>query len=144
MNLEPTPWTDVRDFAAGMRVVAGADRPNAGVLIDPIHFDRGGSSALEVAAGSRERLRYRKMCDAPAERPRDTETLLYQARAERLMPGDGGLDLVGLLRAAPQDIPISLEIPMQTLARTVPAVARARMMLVKARALLAAAAQPHA
>jgi hypothetical protein len=52
------------------------------------------------------------------------------------MPGDGGLDLLGILRALPRDIPLSVEVPMQTLARTVPAIDRARRMLDKTRVLL--------
>ena len=82
-----------------------------------------------------------QLCDAPAERPRDVETLLHHARAARLMPGDGGLDLVGILRALPRDLPLSLEIPMQELARTVPAVERAKRMRAKALALLATLAE---
>ena len=77
-----------------------------------------------------------QLCDALAERPTDVKGLLHQARAERLMPGDGELDLKGMLRGVPDDIPISLEIPMETLSRTVPAVERTRQMLVKARRLL--------
>jgi sugar phosphate isomerase/epimerase len=136
-NLEPMPWTDVRDFAQGARIVDAAGRPNAGLLIDPIHFDRGASRAGEIASMPRGRLHYMQLCDAPAERPRDTKTLLYQARAARLMPGDGALDLAGILRAVPADLPISLEIPMDELARTVPAIERARRMLAKTRVLLA-------
>ena len=135
-NLESMPWTDVRDFAQCARVVERAGRDNAGILIDAIHFDRGASRAHEIAHVPAKRLRYLQLCDAPAERPRDTATLLHQARAERLMPGDGGLDLTGILCAAPRDIPISLEIPMQTLARTTPAVERARRMLAMTRELL--------
>jgi sugar phosphate isomerase/epimerase len=135
-NLEPMPWTEVRNFAQGARVVAAAARENSGVLVDPIHFDRGGSSAEEIATVPRERLRYAQLCDAPAERPRDVEGLLHQARAERLMPGDGGLDLLGILSALPRDIPLSLEVPMRTLAKTMPAVERARRILDKTRALL--------
>ena len=135
-NLEPMPWTDVKNFGQAVRVVVAADRRNAGVLIDAIHFDRGGNRAEEIATAPAEWLHYLQLCDAPAERPRDTETLLYQARAERLMPGDGGLDLAGILRAVPPAIPLALEIPMYTLAKTVPAVERARRMLDKTRVLL--------
>jgi len=135
-NLEPMPWTDVKDFIQGVRIVNAAGRANAGVLIDPIHFDRGGSKASEIATASPTRLRYMQLCDAPAERPRDMSTVLYQARAERLMPGDGGLDLQGMLRAVPPDIPLSLEIPMVTLTRALPAVQRTRQMLAKTRRLL--------
>ena len=41
-----------------------------------------------------------------------------------------------MLRAVPRDVPLSLEIPMQALTRTLPAVPRTRQMLEKARLLL--------
>lgn len=135
-NLEPMPWTEAKNFAQGARIVAAAGRANGGILVDPIHFDRGGSRAEEIASVPHARLRYAQLCDAPAERPSDRETLLVQARAERLMPGDGGLDLMSILRALPREIPISLEIPMKTLAQSVPALERSRRMLAKTRALL--------
>jgi hypothetical protein len=52
------------------------------------------------------------------------------------MPGDGGLDLAGLLRALPASLPISLEIQMRTLAKAVDARERARRMRVKTLALV--------
>jgi sugar phosphate isomerase/epimerase len=137
MNVEPMPWTEVKNIAQGLRLLAAADRPNAGLLIDPIHFDRGGDVPADIAAIPRQRLHYMQLCDAPAERPRDTDTLIFQARNERLMPGDGGLDLKGIVRAMPGDIPIALEVPMRTLAQTVGAVERATRMRVKTGALLA-------
>ena len=135
-NLEPMPWTDVRTFEDGARIVGRVERDNVGLLIDPIHFDRGDGRAEDIRAVPPKWLRYLQLCDATPERPSDVRTLLYQARAERLMPGDGGLDLRGILRASPRDTPISLEIPMQELAQTMPARERARRMLVKTRALL--------
>ena len=135
-NLEPMPWTDCRNFADALRIVTAAGRDNGGVLIDAIHFDRGGSRASEIAATPRTRLRYLQLCDASAERPTDLTGILYQARAERMMPGDGGLDLQGILRNVPDDIPICLEIPMHALSKTVAAVERTKRMLAKTRRLL--------
>jgi len=137
MNVEPMPWTEVKNVAQGLHLLEAADRPNAGLLIDPIHFDRGGNVPSDIAVIPRARLRYMQLCDAPAERPRDHETLIFQARSERLMPGDGGLDLKGIVRAMPVDIPIALEVPMRTLAQTVGAVERAKRMREKTEALLA-------
>jgi sugar phosphate isomerase/epimerase len=37
--------------------------------------------------------------------------MIRQARGDRLFPGEGGLDLRGLLAALPHDLPMSLEIP---------------------------------
>ena len=88
-----------RNFAQGARIVGNAARGNAGLLIDPIHFDRGGSTAAEIPSVPPSWLRYVQLCDAPAERPTTLEGLLHQARAERLLPGEGGLDLRGILRA---------------------------------------------
>ena len=102
-----------------------AGRANAGLIVDPIHFDRAGSTTDELRALPREYFRYLQFCDAPAERPTDLQTLLYQARAERLMPGQGGLDLAGILRALPDDIPLSIEVPMESWAKTAKATERA-------------------
>jgi sugar phosphate isomerase/epimerase len=137
MNLEAMPWTDVRNLEQSTRIASQAAQANAGVLIDPIHFDRGGNVAADIAIVPTTMLYYAQLCDAPAERPLDTQTLLHQARAERLMPGDGGLDLPGILRALPRTLPLGLEIPMRTLAKTVGAVERARLMRIKTEALLA-------
>jgi len=134
--LEPMPWTDARNFAHGARIVGNCKRDNAGLLIDPIHFDRGGSAASEIPGVPAAWLRYVQMCDAPAERPTTLEVLLHQARAERLLPGDGGLDLAGIVRAVPADAPLSIEIPMDELAKTVPATERARRAIEATRTLL--------
>jgi sugar phosphate isomerase/epimerase len=139
-SLEPMPWTDVRSFADGARVVAAAGRPNGALLIDAIHFDRGGSRAAEITAVPRQRFRYVQLCDAPAERPADMAGILHQARAERLMPGEGGLDLAGILSNLPPDLPISLEIPNVRLARTMSPTERARRALDATRRLLEALA----
>lgn len=134
--IEPMPWTDVRDVRTALRVIEQSGARNAGVLIDAIHFDRIGSVPSELDVIPASRLPYVQLCDAPAERPKDTETLLHQARAERMMPGDGGLDLVGLLQALPPQLPISIEVPMRTLAKTVDARERARRLRAKTLALV--------
>ena len=127
--LEPMPWTDAKNFAQGAHIVGAVERDNAGLLIDALHFDRGGSVASEIPSVPPSWLRYVQVCDAPAERPGTLEGLLHHARSERLLPGDGGLDLRGILRAVPRDTPVSIEIPQEALAKTVAAVERARRAL---------------
>lgn len=136
INLEPIPLLDVRTLAQAARVLACADRPNSGMVIDPIHFDRSGERLADAACIPRKWLHYMQLCDAPAERPADTAGLQFQARYERMIPGEGGLDLAGLLRALPRDIPIGIEVPMAALARTVGAKERSRRLLAATRALL--------
>src|SRR5207253_10570707 len=103
-------------------------RPTSATLAHPSPVARPLSSTNELRALPREYFRYLPFCDAPAERPKHLETLLYQARCERLMPGQGGLDLTGILRALPDDLPISIEVPMEGLAKTTKATERARMI----------------
>lgn len=124
--IEPMPWTDVKDVRQAGRIVTAANRPNGGIIIDPIHFDRSGSSVEDIAALPAELFGYMQFCDAPAERPTDLPGLLFQARCERNFPGEGGLDLAALLDALPDDIPISLEVPTEELTKTVNALERAK------------------
>ncbi|MEM5294827.1 sugar phosphate isomerase/epimerase [Burkholderia sp. JPY481] len=135
-SLEPMPWTDVKDVTQGARIVKAAARRNIGLIVDPIHFDRAGTSTDRLRALPREYFGYVQFCDAPAERPADLDTLLYQARCERMIPGEGGLDLAGILRALPDDLPISLEVPTQQWAKTASALERARRLREATLALL--------
>ncbi|MFX1766844.1 sugar phosphate isomerase/epimerase [Paraburkholderia sp. A1RI-2L] len=127
-SLEPMPWTDVKDITAGERIVKASGRTNTGLIIDPIHFDRARSSLEALRALPREYFGYVQFCDAPAERPTDLDTLLFQARCDRMIPGEGGLDLVGILRALPDHLPVSVEVPTEQWAKTTRAVDRARRL----------------
>jgi sugar phosphate isomerase/epimerase len=137
MSLEPMPWTDVKTFRDALSVVEAAGARNGAVLVDAIHFDRAGDTPAVLRAAPPERLRYAQLCDAPAERPRDMAVVLQQARTARMIPGDGGLDLAGLVRALPPGLPISLEVPMPALVREIGAVAAARRLRSATEALLA-------
>ena len=136
VNLEPIPLFELRTLAQAERVLAGADRPNSGLVIDPIHFDRSRERLADAARIPCKWLHYMQLCDAPAERPADAAGMQHQARYERMIPGEGGLDLLGLLRALPRDLPIGVEVPMAALARSTGAEERARRLLAATRALL--------
>jgi sugar phosphate isomerase/epimerase len=127
-SLEPMPWTQAKDITQGARIVRAAGRSNTGLIVDPLHFDRAGSSTEELANMPREYLGYAQFCDAPAQRPADLDTLLFQARCERMIPGEGGIDLEGILRALPRGIPLSLEVPTELWAKTTPALTRVRKL----------------
>jgi sugar phosphate isomerase/epimerase len=140
--LEFMPWTDVKDLAQATGIVERCGQGNAGVLVDPFHFSRSRSRVEDLARIAPSRLRYLQFCDVPAALPPTMEAILDEARSERRFPGEGGLDLVGLLRAMPPHIPLSLEVPTHALARTVGATERARRALEATRRLLARADAP--
>ena len=140
VNLEATPWTGVRTLTQAARIVRSVNRPNGRVLVDTIHVDRSGGSAAEIAALPPALIAYAQICDARGPRPADFETMIFQARNERAFPGEGNLDLAGMLRALPPGIPLSLECPTNELAKTLPAAERAKRGRAAIDSLLAAAA----
>jgi sugar phosphate isomerase/epimerase len=126
LDIEFMPWTSIPDLSAAVRLMQAVDQPNAGIVVDTLHQDRSDSRIEDLAALPRRWLHYMQICDAPAAKPASIEAMIHCARYERLFPGEGGLDLAGMLAALPGDIPISVEVPTETLARTVGAEERAR------------------
>ena len=131
-NLEPMPWVHVSNVAKARRILAKASMRNSALLVDPIHFFRADNSFDQLKGAP---LRYLQFCDAHPGRPTDVQELMRQARGDRLFPGEGGLDLQGLLAALPPDLPISLEVPH---AGPFDARERARHALAATRKLLGA------
>jgi sugar phosphate isomerase/epimerase len=136
VDLEFITWTDTADLAAATAIVSAANQPNGGILVDTLHFCRSRCSLEALRALPRSWFRFAQVCDAPAQAPTTTEGLIHAARNERMFLGDGGLDVRGILDALPQNIPYSLEIPMNTLARTLGPELRAHMALLAARRYL--------
>jgi sugar phosphate isomerase/epimerase len=135
-GLEFMPWTDAKDLTQGARIVERTGRDNAGVIIDPFHVSRSRSRIEDIANIPPSRLRFMQFCDVPAAIPPTMDAILAEARAERLFPGEGGVDLLALLRAVPPGIPLSLEVPRETLAKTVGATERARRALAATKRVL--------
>jgi len=140
-DLEFMPWTDAKDLPQAARIIEGTGRDNAGMLIDPFHFSRSRSRLEDIATVPPTRFHFMQFCDVPAAIPPTTGEILAEARGERLFPGEGGVDLVGLLRALPRDLPLSLEVPTLTLAKSVGAVERARRALAATKRVLAQLAE---
>ena len=138
-DLEFMPWTAVPDAASALAIVQAADQPNGGVLVDALHWDRSNTTLAEIAALPRARLNYVQFCDGAKPYDPSTEGLIRVARGERLMPGEGGIDLIALAQIIPEDITISVEIPHRALASKLDALGRAEMAIAATRAILRAA-----
>lgn len=129
-NLEPMPWLNISTVAKAKRILSGAGRKNAALLVDAIHFYRADNSFDDL---KNVPMRYLQLCDAHPGRPTDMEEMIRQARGDRLFPGEGALDLKSLLAALPADLPLSLEVPI---ARKMEPFERARLALAATRLLL--------
>lgn len=131
-NLEPMPWTDVRDLDEAASIVGRCDDGKAGLLVDAIHYDRGMATVEDLRALPPDWLRYIQICDAVLPRPSSLDELRFQGRNARLFPGEGCIDLVAMLQAMPR-VPVSIEAPVQW---SVPAGVRAHAALRAAQAVV--------
>lgn len=138
-DLEFMPWTGVKDLVAARDIVLAAGMDNGGVLIDGLHFDRAKSTIEEIATIPAKHLHYVQLCDGLADYDPSDAGLIEIARNSRLFPGEGDIDLVGIIKSVAANVPMSIEVPKRSLALTVSAKERAQMAIDAARTVIAAA-----
>ena len=138
-DLEFMPWTGVPNLAAALQVVEAAARQNGGVLVDALHYDRSATTLDEIAALPANRVNYVQFCDGAIPYDTSDEGLIHVARAERLFPGEGEIDLAGLALSIPDGVTISVEVPHRRLAQRIDALGRATMAHAATMAILRAA-----
>lgn len=126
-DVEFIPWIEIRNLAGAARLLKCAGRKNCGLVIDSLHFARAACRPEELEFLPAEWFHYIQLCDAPAKAPDTIDGLIYAAREERLLPGDGELDLMGIMEHLPFPIVIGIEMPAETLSYTAPPEERAAM-----------------
>jgi sugar phosphate isomerase/epimerase len=141
VDLEFPSWSDTGDLAAAAAVVREADRANAGILVDALHFFRSHSSLDELAALPTTWFHFVQLCDAPATVPSSVDGVIDVARSARSLPGYGSLPLPDLLDLLPAG-PYSLEVPNDVLRRELGTAGFARLVLTLARAIVASHGEP--
>jgi len=136
VSLEFPHWTETGNLAEAARVVRAVNRTNAGILVDMLHFGRSDSTLEQLAALPREWFRFAHVCDAAKEVPPTMTGIIRTARDERQFPGEGGIDVRGILARMPQGIPYALEIPRVALTKAVGPEEVARLAITVARSHL--------
>lgn len=140
VHLEFLPWTGIANLRTARAIVEAAGRPNGRLVIDSWHLQRSGATPADLADLPGHLVGSVQLSDA-ALQPR--ESLLEETLHERLLPGEGVVDLVGLIRsldAIGAVAPIGIEVLSDRLnalpARTVAerAIAAVRRVLADARA----------
>lgn len=110
-DLEFMPWSGCRDAQAATRIALASGQKNAGVLVDTLHCARSATTLDDIAAIPHEFLHYAQICDAPGAMPVSFEELIYTARVQRLLPGEGTIRIRDVFDQLPATIPVSVEIP---------------------------------
>ena len=133
LMIEAYTLSEIRTNRAALAL---ADRVSAaiGLNVDSLHVKRAGDDWDDIAALPQDRIAYVQMCDGPAAVPAD---LAYEAVFERGVPGEGELNLAGLMAIIPDGLPVSAEAPSQRLkAQGLSPVQRAGRLMAGLRTLL--------
>lgn len=104
------PFFAVCDATRAWDIVRTAARPNGGVGVDAYHWYRGDPDPDALRRIPGEHVHMVQLDDVPAQ---PDCSLMEETTTRRLLPGKGGLDLVGLisiLDAAGVTAPIGLEV----------------------------------
>lgn len=116
-NLEFLPWAGVRNLQEMISLVDDLARDNVFILVDTLHAGRAGVTASELARTDPKYFRFMHLCDGPAGPDGDPvldnikdELMLSTTREARLYPGEGVMDIAGMVKAMPP-INFTLELP---------------------------------
>jgi sugar phosphate isomerase/epimerase len=115
-------FTEVKTLKMAMAVLDDVAHPLRALLIDPIHVDRSGTTAAEIAAVPPALLPYAQFCDAPSRRPNpdNFDEVITDAIDLRMQCGEGALPLKAMYDALPAGIPLSIELRSKALRETCP------------------------
>ncbi|WP_159640540.1 sugar phosphate isomerase/epimerase family protein [Sphingorhabdus sp. 109] len=102
--------TAVQSMDDALATLRETDHPAAALLIDTIHFQRAGHRPEELEELEACLLPYTQICDGHTDCAANFEAYLEDAVDLRSCPGEGELPVADIIKALPQDIPLSLEV----------------------------------
>lgn len=108
--VEPLPWTDMHDLATVGEILALADRPNGGVVLDAWHYHRGGSTPDMLRALGPERVVTLQLSDGSRTA---VGTDLEDTFHRRALPGEGDFGIpafLALVESLGIDCPLGVEV----------------------------------
>jgi sugar phosphate isomerase/epimerase len=109
--IEFMAYQTVRTLGHALAIAVRSD--GGGILLDALHVQRCGTEIAEIMQVDPGLLSYVQLCDAPLQRAGGDA--VAEARTDRLLPGEGGLPLTGLLSAVPPATPVAIEAPRLSL-----------------------------
>ena len=86
VELEFPSWDETGSLLGAAAVIEAVHRPNAGILVDVLHFFRSESSLDHLAALPTEWFRFVQVCDAPGDGPPTLESVIHAGAVGTLAP----------------------------------------------------------
>lgn len=109
VDVENMGWRTIGTYGQSAALVQACEQPNAGALVDAIHFFRNGGDVNEINANV---VHHVQLCDVAGPAPIVAEDMMLEAREGRLAPGDGALPLKELISKLAGRAAISVEVPL--------------------------------
>lgn len=134
VDIECMAWRGIDNPHACLKLIEDSGASNAAYLVDVLHHTRCGGTARDLTEKIAPYIVSAQLCDAPSAQPVGHEALNAEARGGRLMPGQGGLPLLEILTALPEQTFFSVELPCTADKR--PPHDRAREIYIATMALL--------
>ncbi|MDB5670882.1 MAG: sugar phosphate isomerase/epimerase [Alphaproteobacteria bacterium] len=107
--IEFAPFSSIATVATAIDVATAAG-PSVGILPDPIHLIRSGGRPADLATLPPERILFAQICDAgPGPEAPTADSLLWEARHDRYLLGEGTLPLAAYVAALPPGLILSDE-----------------------------------
>jgi sugar phosphate isomerase/epimerase len=139
VTVESCPALTIKTVAQALELIEIVAMPNFKLLIDTMHVGRSGEASV-LATIDPMLIDYIHLCDAPMAMATTPEEYLDEARHGRLIPGEGEIPLVEMMRHVRPDVIVSVEVPlrgpssagMSDLARSQLAVEGAQRVLAEA------------
>ena len=107
-NIEFLPWAGVRNLQEAITLVDAVGTDNLYIMVDTLHAGRAGVSGPELKRTDPKYFHFIHLCDGPAGPDGDPvladidgPLMLHTAREARLYPGEGAMDIAGMVAAMP-------------------------------------------
>ena len=111
VNLEFVSSTEWHTLEGVLDVVTSSGRQNVGVLVDTLHFHRGQIPFEQLDGIPASWVNYAHVCDDRPVAPSTIEEARRTMREERLYPGEGAVDIAGILGRLPNSAVCAIELP---------------------------------
>ena len=111
VNLEFVSSTDWNSLEGVLDVVTSSGRDNVGIMIDTLHFHRGGIPLEQLDRVPAAWAHFAHVCDDRPNAPATIDEARRTMREERLYPGEGVVDIAGIVDRLPQSVICAIELP---------------------------------
>jgi len=111
VNLEFVTWAEVKTLKDAKYLLEAADRENARILVDTLHWYRSRVSLQDLRECPMDWFELIHVCDIATGIPDTGAELARSGRQERLYPGEGAVAIAEIIRNIRQDAVIGIEIP---------------------------------